>query len=83
MSVGTFFLGAGAIVLLLVCVVTVHEAGHFVLGKLCGIRVDEFAIGFGPRLVSTTRGETVYSIRLIPAGGFVRMAGMLGLEGEA
>ncbi len=73
----------GAIVLVLLVVVLVHEGGHFVLAKMSGVRVDEFAVGFGPRLFAFTRGETTYSFRLIPAGGYVKMAGMLGLEGEA
>ncbi len=73
----------GAIVLVLLSVVLVHEGGHFIVGKLCGIRVDEFSVGFGPRLAAKTAGETTYSLRLLPAGGYVRMAGMLGLEGEA
>jgi regulator of sigma E protease len=73
----------GAIVLVLVSVVLVHEGGHFLVGKLCGIRVDEFSVGFGPRLAARRVGETTYSLRLLPAGGYVRMAGMLGLEGEA
>lgn len=75
--------GAGAIILVLLAVVLVHEFGHFVFAKWSGIRVDEFAVGFGPRLLARTRGETTYSLRAIPAGGFVKMAGMLGLEGEA
>ncbi|HEX4580111.1 MAG TPA: RIP metalloprotease [Candidatus Dormibacteraeota bacterium] len=73
----------GAVILVLLTVVLVHEGGHFVVGKLSGIRVDEFSVGFGPRLASRRRGETTYSLRAIPAGGYVRMAGMLGLEGEA
>jgi regulator of sigma E protease len=73
----------GAIVLVLLAVVLVHEGGHFLVGKLCGVRVDEFSVGFGPRIASKRFGETTYSLRIIPAGGFVRMAGMLGLEGEA
>jgi regulator of sigma E protease len=81
-NVQTFFLGAGAVILLLVAVVVVHEAGHFVVGKLAGIRVDEFSVGFGPKLFARKRGDTTYALRLIPAGGFVRMAGMLGLQGE-
>ena len=81
--IGDVLLGAGAVILVLLTVVLVHEGGHFVLAKLSGIRVDEFAVGFGPKLFSRTRGETTYSVRAIPAGGFVRMAGMLGLEGEA
>lgn len=56
--------------------VLVHELGHFVTAKLTGMRVDEFAIGFGPKLISFQRGETVYSIRCIPLGGFNNIAGM-------
>jgi regulator of sigma E protease len=73
----------GAIILVLLTVVLIHEGGHFLVGKLCGIRVDEFSVGFGPRIAAKTVGETTYSLRIIPAGGYVRMAGMLGLEGEA
>ncbi len=56
--------------------VTAHELGHFVTAKLTGMRVDEFAIGFGPKLISRKRGETVYSIRAVPLGGFNDIAGM-------
>ena len=56
--------------------VLVHEFGHFITAKLTGMRVDEFAIGFGPQLFKTRRGETVYSIRAIPLGGFNDIAGM-------
>jgi regulator of sigma E protease len=73
----------GAVVLVLLTVVLVHEGGHFVVAKLSGVRVDEFSVGFGPRLAAKRWGETTYSLRVIPAGGYVRMAGMLGLEGEA
>lgn len=52
-----------------------HELGHFVVAKLVGIRVEEFGIGFGPKLVSARRGETLYSLRLLPLGGFVKMTG--------
>ncbi|MGI8847913.1 MAG: M50 family metallopeptidase [Candidatus Dormibacteria bacterium] len=71
-----------AFVVLITIVVIVHEGGHYVLAKLSGIRVDEFAVGFGPRLLRFRRGETVYAVRVLPLGGFVRMAGMLGIEGE-
>ncbi|MCI6284808.1 RIP metalloprotease RseP [Selenomonas sp.] len=56
--------------------VLVHELGHFVTAKLTGMRVDEFAIGFGPKIVSQQYGETAYSIRAIPLGGFNDIAGM-------
>ena len=63
--------------------VLVHEFGHFVTAKMTGMRVDEFAIGFGPKLISTRRGETVYSIRAVPLGGFNDIAGMDPLNNEA
>lgn len=56
--------------------VLAHELGHFVTAKLTGMRVDEFAIGFGPKLLSVQRGETVYSLRAVPLGGFNDIAGM-------
>jgi regulator of sigma E protease len=78
-----FIVAVIAFLVLITIVVVVHEGGHFVLAKLSGIRVDEFFVGFGPRVVSFKRGDTEYGIRALPAGGFVRMPGMLGLEGEA
>lgn len=56
--------------------VLVHEFGHFITAKMTGMRVDEFAIGFGPKLISRKHGETVYSLRAIPLGGFNDIAGM-------
>jgi regulator of sigma E protease len=78
-----FLIYAAAFLLVLVTVITVHEGGHFIVGKLSGIQVDEFSVGFGPKLYSRKIGETLYAVRAIPAGGFVRMAGMLGLVGES
>lgn len=57
-------------------IVFIHELGHFITAKLSGMQVDEFAIGFGPALVKVQYGETLYSIRAIPLGGFNRIAGM-------
>ena len=65
-----------AFVVIFGTIVLFHELGHFIIAKLAGIRVYEFAIGFGPALGSKTRGETKYSIRAFPLGGFVKMAGM-------
>ncbi|PTQ52637.1 MAG: Membrane-associated zinc metalloprotease [Brockia lithotrophica] len=62
--------------------VFVHEFGHYTFAKRAGILIREFAIGFGPRLVSWKRGETTWSIRLFPLGGYVRMAGEEAEEGE-
>lgn len=56
--------------------VFVHELGHFVTAKATGMRVDEFAIGFGPEIYQVRDGETLYSLRLIPLGGYNKIAGM-------
>lgn len=56
--------------------VTVHEFGHFIVAKLTGMRVEEFAIGFGPRIYHTKDGDTEYSLRIIPLGGYNKIAGM-------
>jgi membrane-associated protease RseP (regulator of RpoE activity) len=53
-----------------------HEAGHFVTAKWFGIKVEEFFVGFGPRLWSFRRGDTEYGFKAIPAGGYVKIAGM-------
>ncbi|MGY3713886.1 RIP metalloprotease RseP [Sutcliffiella cohnii] len=55
--------------------VFVHEWGHLIFAKRAGILCREFAIGFGPKVFSFKKNETVYTIRLLPIGGFVRMAG--------
>ncbi len=60
-----------------------HEAGHFVIAKLFKVRVIEFSIGAGTRLVSFTRGGTLYAIRLLPILGYVRMGGMEADDFEA
>lgn len=65
-----------AVVLVFGILVLVHELGHFITAKLTGMRVDEFAIGFGKKLWSRQYGETVYSLRMIPLGGFNKIAGM-------
>ena len=52
-----------------------HELGHFLFAKRAGILVREFAIGMGPKILGITKGETIYTIRLLPIGGYVRMAG--------
>lgn len=57
--------------------VIVHEFGHFIVAKKTGVKVEEFAVGFPPRLFSRKRGETEYSINAIPLGGYVKMLGEL------
>lgn len=55
--------------------IIVHELGHFIAARRSGVRVEEFCIGFPPRIFSVRRGETQYSIGILPLGGFVKMAG--------
>ncbi|MFW6410319.1 MAG: RIP metalloprotease RseP, partial [Halanaerobiales bacterium] len=62
-------------VLVLGLLIFVHEFGHFITAKKSDIRVEEFALGFGPRLFSRQKGETIYSLRAIPLGGFCNMTG--------
>ena len=62
-------------ILLFGVLIAVHEGGHFVSAKLLGVRVNEFAIGMGPLLFSKTYGETQYSLRLLPLGGYCAMEG--------
>ena len=52
-----------------------HELGHFIIAKLSGVKVNEFALGMGPRLFGFTKGETMYSFRLFPIGGYCAMEG--------
>ena len=62
-------------ILVLAVLIFVHEMGHFLLAKMCGVGVLEFALGFGKILFQFKYGETNYSLRAIPLGGFVRMVG--------
>ncbi len=64
-----------SIIIIFGLLVFIHELGHLIFAKRAGILCREFAIGFGPKLFSYKKGETVYTIRLLPLGGFVRMAG--------
>ena len=62
-------------ILLFGFLIAIHELGHFTTAKLLGVRVNEFAIGMGPALLSRQRGETKYSLRAFPIGGFCAMEG--------
>ncbi|MER2121568.1 MAG: RIP metalloprotease RseP [Solibacillus sp.] len=64
-----------AFILIFGSLVFFHELGHFLFAKKAGIMVREFAIGMGPKIFGMTKGETVYTLRLLPIGGYVRMAG--------
>ncbi len=67
-SIASFFV-------VIVVLILAHELGHFITAKASGVRVEEFGLGFPPRLLSVRRGETRYSLNAIPLGGFVKMAG--------
>ena len=69
-----------AIVLLIGLLVFVHELGHYLVGKLCGVGVEVFSIGFGPPLLKWTRNHTVYQLAAVPLGGYVKFAGALPNE---
>jgi len=71
-----YLVGAVSILLMFLVLIGPHEAGHFAFAKLFKVRVYEFAIGMGTRLLSIRRGGTVYALRAIPIGGFVRLGGM-------
>jgi regulator of sigma E protease len=64
-----------AAILIFGFLIAIHELGHFVAAKLCGVRVNEFSIGMGPEIFSRVKGETQYSLRLLPLGGFCAMEG--------
>ncbi|SEN57418.1 regulator of sigma E protease [Amphibacillus marinus] len=64
-----------AFILMFGLLVFVHEFGHFIVAKKTGMLVREFAIGFGPKIFSIKRAETLYTIRILPMGGYVRVAG--------
>jgi len=65
----------GAVVVLLGGLIFVHELGHFLVAKALGVKVVRFSIGFGPRLLGFTRGETEYRVSALPLGGYVKMSG--------
>lgn len=70
-----FLINAVKIVFILGFLVFIHEGGHFIIAKLCKVKVNEFAIGFGPTIWNKQGKETKYALRLIPLGGFVSMEG--------
>jgi regulator of sigma E protease len=70
-----FLVSAVAFIVLVGLMVVVHEFGHFAVAKLCGVRVEAFSFGFGPRLFGYKYGDTDYKVCLLPLGGFVKMTG--------
>ncbi len=68
-------LSAIVFVIVLSILIVVHEFGHFIMAKRCGVKVERFSIGFGPKIIGIKKGETEYRISAIPLGGYVKMAG--------
>ncbi|MCI8470313.1 MAG: RIP metalloprotease RseP [Clostridia bacterium] len=71
----TFLISAIKIIVLLGVLITIHELGHFIVAKLCKVKVNEFAIGFGPAIWKKQGKETKYTLRLIPLGGYNSLEG--------
>ncbi len=71
-----------AFIIFLGILIFVHELGHFIMARRNDVRVEEFALGFGPKLISRQKGETLFSIRAIPLGGFCNMVGEMPYEDE-
>jgi regulator of sigma E protease len=69
MSIAIAIVGLGLLIVL-------HEGGHFLVARLCGMKVERFSIGFGPTLIGFKRGETTFQIAPIPLGGFVQITGL-------
>ena len=69
MSIVLAIVGLGLLIVL-------HEGGHFVVARLCGMRVERFSIGFGPTLIGFKRGDTTFQIAPVPLGGFVQITGL-------
>ena len=63
------------LIVLLGFLIIIHESGHFFVAKLCNVKVNEFSIGFGPKILEKQGKETQYTLRLIPLGGYIRMEG--------
>ena len=70
-----FIVSAIKIIFLLGFLIFIHEGGHFLVAKLCKVKVNDFSIGFGPIIWKKQTTETKYALRLIPLGGFVNMEG--------
>src|SRR6266404_5860976 len=79
-SFASFFISLISVAVVLGVLIVLHEFGHFAAAKLFGVRVEQFAVGFGKRLFGVRRGETDYRVNLLPLGGYVKMSGENPLE---
>ena len=64
-----------AFIIVLGVLIFVHEFGHFIVARLCGVGVEKFSLGFGPRMFGRKYGMTDYRVSAIPLGGYVKMVG--------
>src|SRR2546423_14923554 len=71
----SFFISLFYFVIVIGFMVLIHEFGHYAVAKSLGVRVEQFAIGFGKRLFGFRRGETDYRVNALPFGGYVKMSG--------
>lgn len=71
----TGFSAVAPFVVLLGLLIFVHELGHFLVARMCGVRVEVFSLGFGKKILSYKKGDTTYCLSLIPLGGYVKMFG--------
>jgi membrane-associated protease RseP (regulator of RpoE activity) len=81
--VGSVYAIVGFLALILLVVIPIHELGHMLVARRFGFKVTEYFVGFGPRLWSRKRGEIEYGVKAIPAGGYVKIAGMNPYESVA
>ncbi|MBR4554581.1 MAG: site-2 protease family protein [Ruminococcus sp.] len=62
-------------ILIFEIIIVIHEFGHFIVAKMCGVKVNEFSIGLGPAIFKKQKGETLYALRIVPFGGYCAMEG--------
>ena len=71
-----FILGVLLFAVVMLVVIMIHELGHYTVARLFGFKIEEYFLGFGPKLWSTKRGEIEYGVKALPLGGYVKIAGM-------
>ena len=69
-----------AFILILGTIIALHEAGHLIAAKKAGVLCYDYSIGFGPAIYKRKKGETQFTIRAVPIGGFVQMAGLMSFD---
>ncbi|MCZ0932543.1 MAG: RIP metalloprotease RseP, partial [Oligoflexia bacterium] len=74
------FFAIGPFALLLGILIFIHELGHFIAARFCGVKVEVFSLGFGPKILKYKKGDTLFCLSLLPLGGYVKMFGSNPLE---